>query len=368
MGRMEEGDGLLFKAEEQWRRTLAIAEAQLARNPDKPELRKALADCNLHFARIERELGRMPEALAAYRRARQLVEIDPQSWCREAADNRTSVFRHQEPDDTLAVLHHSSALMDECLGDDTSRLWSQVELARILYWTAVTEDHLDHAADAVRNFQRAAELLEGLDRADALAESNRGTLATCYHCIGRLDVDNGRPSDALEPFRRAIAIREALHRSDPVNITHRDDCAGSWHRLGEAIEDLGRPDDAAAAYQKGLAYRRLIALAASRFETWLRERADVEVVVLSAYKSFFLRNNRGEFDLAGWDELWALLTIITLRKCRKRRSICLRTSATRVARYIHPEPMEPPRGFPTTPRRPPKRRPSPRPSNSCFGP
>ncbi len=82
-------------------------------------------------------------------------------------------------------------------------------------------------------------------------------------------------------------------------------------------------DDAAETAVFRRFVHRLIALAASRFETWLRERADVEVVVLSAYKSFFLRNNRGEFDLAGWDELWALLTVITLRKCRKRRKYLL---------------------------------------------
>ena len=51
----------------------------------------------------------------------------------------------------------------------------------------------------------------------------------------------------------------------------------------------------------------------------MRDQADVENVVLSAYKSFFLRNQRGEFDLADWDELWSLLAMITLRKCTKRR-------------------------------------------------
>jgi hypothetical protein len=34
--------------------------------------------------------------------------------------------------------------------------------------------------------------------------------------------------------------------------------------------------------------------------------------------SFFARARRGEFDLAGWDELWSLLVIITLRKCARR--------------------------------------------------
>ena len=152
---------------------------------------------------------------------------------------------------------------------------TQTDLARILFWTAATEDRIDRAADAIRDFQLAAERFEGLDQADALPESNRGTLATCYHCIGRLHVDTGRPSEAIEPFRRAIAIREALHRSDPVNITHRDDYAGSWHRLGEAMEDLGRHDDAAAAYQKGLAYRRPLvnpAMGNVRFRKGLNEQ------------------------------------------------------------------------------------------------
>ena len=48
---------------------------------------------------------------------------------------------------------------------------------------------------------------------------------------------------------------------------------------------------------------------------------DVEGVVLSAYKSFFIRNNRGDFSPEGWDDLWAILALITIRKCGKRRGL-----------------------------------------------
>ncbi len=65
--------------------------------------------------------------------------------------------------------------------------------------------------------------------------------------------------------------------------------------------------------------QRLIVLAARQFDGWIRDRADVENVVVSAYKSFYRRHQRGEYDLAGWDELWALLAITTVRKCTKRR-------------------------------------------------
>jgi RNA polymerase sigma-70 factor, ECF subfamily len=65
--------------------------------------------------------------------------------------------------------------------------------------------------------------------------------------------------------------------------------------------------------------QRLIVLASRQFETKIREKVDVEGVVQSACKSFFLRQRRSEFDLDDWDELWSLLATITLRKCAHRR-------------------------------------------------
>jgi RNA polymerase sigma factor (sigma-70 family) len=79
--------------------------------------------------------------------------------------------------------------------------------------------------------------------------------------------------------------------------------------------------------------QRLIVLAAGQFDEWMRDRADVKNVVLSAYRSFFRRNERGEFDLAGWQELWSLLAVITLRKCTKRRKF-LRAARRDIRREV----------------------------------
>jgi RNA polymerase sigma-70 factor (ECF subfamily) len=65
--------------------------------------------------------------------------------------------------------------------------------------------------------------------------------------------------------------------------------------------------------------QRLIVLASRQFEAEIREKVDVEGVVQSACKSFFLRQRRAEFDLDDWEELWSLLATITLRKCAHRR-------------------------------------------------
>jgi RNA polymerase sigma factor (sigma-70 family) len=81
-----------------------------------------------------------------------------------------------------------------------------------------------------------------------------------------------------------------------------------------------RDGDAAAASALFHRYsRRLIALASSQFDTWLRDRADPEGIVQSVYKSLFVRLEQGRLDPDDWEEFWVLLTVITLRKCSKRR-------------------------------------------------
>ncbi len=103
----------------------------------------------------------------------------------------------------------------------------------------------------------------------------------------------------------------------------------------EVMDRLRSGDDAAATAVFRRFVDRLIALAASRFDPWMRDHADAEGVVMSAYKSFFVRNRRGDFDLAGWDELWALLACITVRKCGKRRS-SMRAARRDARREVRP--------------------------------
>jgi RNA polymerase sigma-70 factor (ECF subfamily) len=60
---------------------------------------------------------------------------------------------------------------------------------------------------------------------------------------------------------------------------------------------------------------RLAAMARGRFNRLLARKVDPEDVVQSAFRSFFTRHDAGQLDLTTWDELWSLLTVITVRKC-----------------------------------------------------
>jgi RNA polymerase sigma-70 factor (ECF subfamily) len=78
-------------------------------------------------------------------------------------------------------------------------------------------------------------------------------------------------------------------------------------------------DDAADAILRRFT-RRLIALTRTQLVSLPRAKVEIEDVVQSVYKSFFARYGQGQFDLDDWNDLWGLLTVITLRKCANRRA------------------------------------------------
>ena len=84
------------------------------------------------------------------------------------------------------------------------------------------------------------------------------------------------------------------------------------------VSRLGAGDqDAAAEIFRRYAHR-LIHLARSRLDSQMRQKIDPEDVLQSVFRSFFLRQATGQFDLDGWGSLWSLLVRITLRKCGRQ--------------------------------------------------
>ncbi len=64
--------------------------------------------------------------------------------------------------------------------------------------------------------------------------------------------------------------------------------------------------------------RRLIGLARVHLGGRMRHKVDPEDVVQSAYKSLLIRYGNAATSQEGWEGLWGLLTLITIRKCADR--------------------------------------------------
>jgi RNA polymerase sigma-70 factor (ECF subfamily) len=88
--------------------------------------------------------------------------------------------------------------------------------------------------------------------------------------------------------------------------------------FADVMARLRAGDQGAAAAVFERFTRRLVGLARTHLDTWVRRKEDPEDVVQSVYKSFFARHGEGQFDLASWNDFWSLLALITLRKCANR--------------------------------------------------
>jgi RNA polymerase sigma-70 factor (ECF subfamily) len=83
----------------------------------------------------------------------------------------------------------------------------------------------------------------------------------------------------------------------------------------DVMARLGGGDPAAAAEVFARFTSRLIVLAQTRLDARLRQKVDPDDVLQSVHKSFFRCYGGGKFVLGGWDGLWTLLDVITVRKC-----------------------------------------------------
>jgi RNA polymerase sigma-70 factor (ECF subfamily) len=83
----------------------------------------------------------------------------------------------------------------------------------------------------------------------------------------------------------------------------------------ELLESLRRGDSTAATIIFQHYEPRLIGLARRRLDPRTRQKLDPEDVVQSVFRSFFRRHDQGEITVTDGDSLWALLAVITRRKC-----------------------------------------------------
>lgn len=109
------------------------------------------------------------------------------------------------------------------------------------------------------------------------------------------------------------------------------------HSFDQLMTRLRAGDDAAATEVFHRFAHRLIGLARSQLDHLIRQKVDPEDILQSVYQSFFTRHAQGHFEVDGWDSLWGLLTVITVRKCAYRRKY-YRAACRDVERESAPDP------------------------------
>jgi len=115
-------------------------------------------------------------------------------------------------------------------------------------------------------------------------------------------------SEEVVPFELAPALGDNLVPDGNLDAANE---APSDERL---LDRLQAGDERAADEVFHRYVDRLTALARSRLSQRLAARLDADDVVMSAYRSFFVRAKQGAFVLSAGGDLWRLLVEITLHK------------------------------------------------------
>jgi DNA-directed RNA polymerase specialized sigma24 family protein len=118
--------------------------------------------------------------------------------------------------------------------------------------------------------------------------ANRGLACVVAANLGCMDQEYSEPTNAAS--LTSVATRQLLERAA-----------------------AGDQDAARELYSRY--FRRLLGLARSRLDGLERQKVEAEDVVQSAFKSFFVLLEDGQFSLDESGDVWPLLVRITLRKC-----------------------------------------------------
>ncbi|MGE5192389.1 MAG: RNA polymerase sigma factor [Deltaproteobacteria bacterium] len=96
-----------------------------------------------------------------------------------------------------------------------------------------------------------------------------------------------------------------------------DDTSRDGESFDKVRTHLANGDEAGAREVFDRFAKQLIAHARQRMSPRVQQKVDPEDIVQSAFKSFFRRQEDGQFTFENWESLWGLLLQITLRKCHR---------------------------------------------------
>lgn len=190
---------------------------------DDPALRGDLGKSWFRVGLITNDVGAKPDALAAYRKGRDMQE--------ELLRMRPEEVQTQ------------SDLAETC--------WNMGELER---WSG-------QFSDSLRSYERSRELREQLAREHPDVPAYQNSLAKSYAGIGELYQFTDRNDDAVRAYEQARDLAEAVVREHGDDAQFQRDLADTCRRLGELQSELEQPAQSLSSLQRAIGLLAKLVLA-----------------------------------------------------------------------------------------------------------
>lgn len=234
----------------------------------------------VQIGEVRNNQGRMPAAMAAFRRAqalgRGLAARNPANskWQREYLEANSWVGQilidQGKPDEALPVWRESRRLTAEQVRQHPESKDWQRKLAVDDHDVGTVLETLGDLDGALRAYRDSLALERKLAAADPknleIQSEIAGTLAFVSNCLER----QGDLAGALTERRSYHEIQERLAARDPGNPDMRFDAAVAHGFLANLLVTLGKRDDARSLYGKGLATLETLAAQDPENTLWQR--------------------------------------------------------------------------------------------------
>ncbi|HZN37361.1 MAG TPA: serine/threonine-protein kinase [Planctomycetota bacterium] len=256
-----ESQGLVDRALLEVRQARAMFE-QLAQSHPGPERQRELAMCLGNLASTLRRQGDKPEAVAAYRRALEIVttlvhDVDDSAGYRQElarCHNNLGTALMENGDAAAAHEQVMEALRQQLrLAADFPTVPSyRVELARSHANLGVFLNDADPTA-AESHFRSALAIQERLVADFSDVPSHAQDLASTHNGLGNLLLDAGKLAAGEAELLAAVRMREQLAGSHPRVVEYTVELGGSYCNLGNGfLVHRQQPAESLAWYGKAI--------------------------------------------------------------------------------------------------------------------
>lgn len=252
----------LDEAEAAYRRSLAIYEDLAREQPDKEKWQAHLADAWLLIGLASAGEAKNQEALDAFRKSLALwqkITVSanaPVEWRRRLAIVYRQIAHQLESlgqrSQAVEAMRSNIAVIEQLAAANPDNGAVQYELALSFQSLAdmlIIGGQRDQALDA---FRKALAIFEKISRIDPANKRMKSALASCYRSMARA-LESSNRNQSIEYYQKAVELGEALTASDASNLFWQQELASTYSNLADVFWDGDEADKALQTYQKGLA-------------------------------------------------------------------------------------------------------------------
>jgi eukaryotic-like serine/threonine-protein kinase len=218
-----------------------------------PALHYESAQAYSRLARVEAELGHLPEAALAFERQiallHELLSRDREhaEYLRDLvwADFRLAWQKRNRGDLDAALVEMGRAVetAQELVDRFPTNAADRKSLARSLDLQAATLWQTGKLSEAEKSFNRSIEISERLIRENR-ADAPHAELAAALNNLAGLRITQGKHTEAAALLEKAISHQKDVLRADPKSDGSREFLRNQYENLAVELAKLGKPDEA----------------------------------------------------------------------------------------------------------------------------